>query len=201
MNKTGAAMAVVIPLIGSGVIFFIAECLSHSNAKSEAQLEERDRVIAELRGKQAASVNPAQSGKHTMQTNEGFSSAPDNSVMRQKMEALALRVELRLTRLENQIKQAGLVPLTRQENKEEIARLTRVLDEARRQLDAANQEVSRLALSIPEAVRKLSPSEAIDHPRYQSYRRYFAARVAEGYARNLVTDSENKIGLLSVKSY
>jgi hypothetical protein len=174
----------------------------------EAQLAESARTIDALRAAQAsvpALASPTgdprvvQAADATPRGNE----SAEFIQSLQRLESLALRMEARLSQLEAHLKQARLVPLTREENQAEVRRLEKVLHEAQQRLDAANGQVSRFAqtLNVPEPVAKLPPDEAIGDPRYAFYRSYFEARIAAAFAQRIVSAAEDALSGVAVKSY
>jgi hypothetical protein len=119
-----------------------------------------------------------------------------------RLDASADRIEQRLSKLEQELKQARLIPLTKEENELELQRANEVLGEVRARLAREKKEADRLALAlhVPEAVMKLSPNDAINEPRYQYYRAYFEAKIAAGYTEGLVAASEQSIAHLVIRN-
>jgi hypothetical protein len=70
-----------------------------------------------------------------------------------------------------------------------------MLMELRNRLQSENEEARRLSmtLGVPEMLTKVAPHEALNDPRYQRYRAYFAARISAGYTQSLVSASEQAV--------
>jgi hypothetical protein len=159
----------------------------------QAQLAERDRIIAELRTSKATSSSlDLQAGEAAPETvppmEDQASLSSDALAIQARLESTLQRIERRLALLEERLVRAKIVRKTLEEREAEKKGTEWYYGRSREDLNAANQEVRRIAsqLNVPEAVTKLSPAEAISDPRYQIYRPYFKARIAAKEAESFV---------------
>ncbi|MDB6174930.1 MAG: hypothetical protein JWL59_4241 [Chthoniobacteraceae bacterium] len=170
------------------------------------QLAERERVIAELRDRQAynAAAFPRENPAGRQEVDINSTVAPDVGIAaaQQRLETMIQRMEERMAQLERHLKQARLIPFTRAEHEAELLSATETLMRVRDRLQSENEEARRLsiALGVPEMLTKLPPHEALNDPRYQRYRAYFAARISAGYTQSLVSASEDAIARFVVES-
>jgi hypothetical protein len=183
-------------ILGSGLYLFRSnpEVGAAPSVQSlQAQLAERDRIIAELRTSKGISSSPdLQPGEaapqevRPMEDQERLSS--DALDIQARLESTLQRIEHRLALLEERLVRAKVVRKTLEEREAEKKGTEWYYGRSREDLNAANQEVRRIAsqLNVPEAVTKLSPAEAISDPRYQIYRPYFKARIAAKEAESFV---------------
>lgn len=202
------ASAVLCLCILAAAFYFVSD---HSKTDAttrglRTELAERDRIIAELRHGEHSSNPPNvlradPSPAHAAETNSVQRETADLAAAQARLEAVAKRMEERLTQLEKQMKQARLIPMTPQEREAELRKAKEYLARAHDQLDTQTAEVRRqeILLSVPDAVKKLPPHEAASDPLYQGYRAYFGAKIQAGYAQSLVTATENEIAQFLVK--
>jgi len=95
------------------------------------------------------------------------------------LEAIAARIEKRLTHLEEEMTQASLLPLSNAQLESELERQRANFTRAQEKADAQYTEVCRLAklLAVPPAVRERSAWEALKDPACHAWRTYFEAKL------------------------
>lgn len=121
-------------------------------------------MIAELQGRELARSAPSLPRQDAFPVRAGDSrpSRQENgnsAAAEARLEAIAARMEPRLAQLGKQLKQAQLIPMTREENEAEIQGAREGLAQVQERLNAGNAEVRRLAalLNVPDTVTNLSP--------------------------------------------
>lgn len=112
------------------------------------------------------------------------------------------RLDERIGQLEERLLRGKLVRMTPEQR--DVASKGTLLHYGRFQeeLNKANQEVRLIAsrLNVPEAVTKISPSEALSDPRYEIYRPYFKARIAAKQAEMVVDSAMREIARISLEA-
>lgn len=168
-------------------------------AALQQRLAESERLVAELRGRvNDTSAAGADAGlpaavAHPSSGDGAIPGNADLAAMQARLEALAERIELRLTQLDSQLKRSSIIPMSRQELDAEIAQAQKTLSELQAHADAQHAEVRRLAAGVPEVVTKLPPWEAANDPLYRPYRPYLDAKIKAGYLQKYANDQATKI--------
>ena len=172
---------------------------SESVASLQKKLAESERLVAELRARESTpSAFGLTRDDRSSASALGADVRPDGTQdpgSEAKLEEIAARLEQRVNLLEKHLKDAQLIPTTREEKNALIVQERQNLVVMQGELEAQNAEAARLARvwNIPEGIAKLDPWEKESDPIHQQYHAYFEAKKKAGYLQKYAIERQNRI--------